>query len=129
MPIPSVFSFTFLPFGLLQKIILSDGTQVFEEYVPHTCQDFVSLYQSRVSCRCLSETPSFPLLYYISMDNLYCVRFRKEAGAAQLHSYCRRVFKFHHILLSLEIPCPNSPHFILISGLLAVVLSMLLLGL
>lgn len=82
------------------NITLKWNTEFWGRYSPYLSR-FFSLYQPRVSRRCLSETPSF--FCTASQWTLYCVRFSKEAGDAQLNPYCRPVFKFHNVLLSLEI--------------------------
>lgn len=65
VPIPAVFSLTLLSLGPLKEIALWNGTQSFEEDIPHTCQDFFPSTN-------LNEIPSFLLLHCIWMDALLC---------------------------------------------------------
>lgn len=116
MPIPAVFSFTLLSLGLLKELSLWNGTQSFEEDIPHTCQDFFPSTNPEFHVDAwVKPLPSFCCT--ASRWTLCCVRFSKEAGAAQLYSRCRPVFKFHRVLLSLEIlfPPPSHPYFLLSS--------------
>ena len=77
MPVPAVFSFTLLSLGLLKEIPLWNGTQSFEEDIPHTCQDF---FASTNPDAWVKPLPSFCCT--ASQWMLYCVRFSKETGAA-----------------------------------------------